>query len=160
MEKICKMKIKTTLYMLVIICLVQACGNNAEQNKHASEPAQAGPVSLIDSLNQKVNEGHDFSMSKMGKMVTLQKSITANIDSLQQLEPVPKSKISSLKEAGHHLDVINGSMYQWMENFDFDLKNMDSTAKVQYLRTNLKRIQEIDDSTRKFIEEAQKALQP
>lgn len=154
------MKTITVLYLLAVICLVESCGNNKQQNKQSAEPLHTGPVSLIDSLNKKVNEGHDFSMSKMGKMVTLQKSITASIDSLQNLQPVPQSKISSLKEASHHLHIINGSMYQWMDNFDFDLKNMDSATKVQYLRTNLKRIQEIDDSTRKFIDEAQQALQP
>lgn len=141
---------------LLSASLFVACGSNTDQNNTDQEKH---PTTLIDSLNKEVNEGHDLAMAKMGTIISLQKSAKHLIDSLQKLQPVNQIQISEIQKADKDLENIKGSMYNWMEAFDFELKNMDSLAKVQYLNTNLKRIREIDDSTAQLIDQAKKTLQ-
>ena len=150
------MKPISFLYLLAATFLM-ACGSNTGQKNTDNRDK---PVSLIDSLNKKVNEGHDQAMAKMGAIISLQKSAQHIIDSLQKQKPVNQATIKEIQKAANGLENIKGSMYSWMEQFDFDLKNMDSLTKVNYLQSNLKRIREIDDSTVQLIDEAKRSLQP
>jgi|GEM_PF-2555164 len=148
------MKCATIIITLGLLALV-SCGTQEDQKK-AEKSSKS--VTLIDSLNKKVNEGHDLAMAKMGTIVRLQKAATSMVDSLQKIKPVNQGFIRQIQQADQQLAQIKGSMYTWMDNFDFDLKNMDSTQKVNYLKTNLKRILEIDDSTAQIIHNAKSVM--
>lgn len=148
------MKFATIFCSLGLLALI-SCGSHENQKK---SDKQDKAVSVIDSLNKKVNDGHDLAMAKMGTIVRLQKAATSMVDSLQKLQPVNHAFVTRIQQADHQLEQIKGSMYTWMDNFDFDLKNMDSVQKVNYLKTNLKRILEIDDSTAEIISDAKSIM--
>jgi len=148
------MKCATIFCSLGLLAII-SCGSHADQKKSNKETKS---ISVIDSLNKKVNDGHDLAMAKMGTIVRLQKAATSMVDSLQKLQPVNHAFVSQIQQSEHQLEQIKGSMYTWMDNFDFDLKNMDSVQKVNYLKTNLKRILEIDDSTAQIISDARSIM--
>lgn len=95
-----------------------ACANNTDHNNTDNHNK---PVSLVDSINRKVNEGHDQAMPKMGDIVSPQKLAQHIIDSLQKQEPINHEKIAKIQKATKGLENINGSMYNWVEQFDFEL---------------------------------------
>lgn len=120
-------------------------------------PAKAGK-SPIDSMMEVVMHGHDEGMSKMGRVEKAAQDLSHKIDSLQQAKKVDQTLLTTWKSAKTNLDLADSSMNKWMDEFDMDMPNMDSMAKVQYLQSNIKWVSGVADSLGTALKNAEEIL--
>ncbi|AYD48133.1 MAG TPA: hypothetical protein VFQ86_07595 [Arachidicoccus soli] len=125
--------------IIVSVCIlamaVTACNSGTNAN---SAEKKAKMLSPLDSMMQKVMDGHDRSMGKMGHLLINHKAIDHKIDSLQKSSASNNAaEIAILQAANKRIDSATGDMNKWMESFDMEMDKMDSTAKVNYLQKNM-----------------------
>jgi hypothetical protein len=120
-------------------------------------PAKAGK-SPLDSMMEIVMHGHDEGMSKMGRVEKAAQELSHKIDSLQQAKKVDQTLLATWKSAKTNLDLADSSMNKWMDEFDMDMPNMDSSTKVQYLQSNIKWVSSVADSLGTALKNAEEIL--
>lgn len=121
----------------VCIAAMALIACNSGTNASSAEK-QAKVLSPLDSMMQKVMDGHDRSMGKMGHLLINHKAIEHKVDSLQKSSaPNNAAEIAILQAANKRIDSVTGSMNKWMESFDMEMDKMDSSAKVNYLQKNM-----------------------
>ena len=114
-------------YSLVIAVtgfLIISCNNNEK------EPVIAKKT-LVDSLQELVDDGHIAGMAKMGKLTRLQQKATQLLDSINKLPAKAQQNIAGykakLEEVLKDLNYAEFAMDKWMNEF----YSKDTTIKVE-----------------------------
>lgn len=141
-------------YIFIIITfLAIACNNFATQD---AKPSQA------DSLEKLVLEGHDIAMPKIKKLERLQKQTSAAIDSLNKLSASAaknnlayKAKLDTTLQS---LNNANFAMNKWMEEFEYDSLRNNEPQRIQYLQSELQKVNKMKDAVLSSIALADSVL--
>lgn len=99
----------------------------------------------VDELKDEIMQGHDEVMGKMGKVKKLELTLIDLPDSIATLN-------DSTMIVKHDLESSNNWMNQWMREYD-----MESTDE-EYLKGELKKVNEMSDYINKSITNAEKIL--
>ncbi|WP_460766981.1 viral A-type inclusion protein [Niabella terrae] len=138
--------------LFLILFFLGAC------NSPASD--QQPPVSVADSLQQLVIEGHDVAMAKMFVMQRQQKDLQARLDSLKK-QPAGIVSENSLKTTGAVLAAVTAAdiaMHHWMNGFKYDTLKDNPGAREQYLRQQLTTVNQMKDQVLSSVAAADSLL--
>jgi hypothetical protein len=99
-----------------------------------NENAPTTQKTLVDNWMDSVMVGHDVGMAKMGAMATYKKQIQQLSDSIQQLKQPDGFLLARCDSAIHLLTHAETAMNEWMNSFDYEMKEKNETQKITYLK--------------------------
>lgn len=148
--------IKFILYSTIAIIFVACADNGSEERKDGYSKK---PQTTEDSLFEEVMHGHDTAMAKMGKLGRYQKAVNEKLDSLREvggnkLEEAEKS----LKDLGVELKEAEEGMNNWMDNFEIDSAMNNIERRIEYLKSEKIRVDDVKEKIFRTLEKADSLL--
>lgn len=132
------------LWIVAICLLLAACGSNKETpvRTNGYEPVLTDKQ---DSLEHDVLDGHDQAMARIAKLSKTSKKVQEWIDSLSVLPSSKKDLTleSNLKTAKRELGEAQQAMNEWMDGFRLDSLKENKTARIQYLESELVKVNQM-----------------
>lgn len=141
------------LSILLLSSALFACQNNTKDTTGNEDVSESGaPTEEIKKLKKETLQLHDKVMSKMNKMAQLRSKLKENISD-------KNADTAAMIQAEANLAGAKEKMMNWMRNFE-DPDKLEATEeeKTQYLRDQRNRMEEIQNYTRKSIQEAEELL--
>jgi hypothetical protein len=135
-----------------------ACNSSGEKSKPTPDSTTENPKTPADSLMSDVLEGHDASMSKMGKLDAMQQEVQKVLDSIAKLPGKTKTMLAPYKtkmeRALEDLKSAKSEMEIWMDTFNMDsaLNNMEQ--RLKYLRDEKLKISGIKENILHSLQKA------
>ncbi len=130
---------------LFAIALLISCGQS-----NSSEQAEETTTSPEDELYKKVMAIHDEVMPKMNDIYKLKKQLEEEIknspDLVEERKQAIENRISQLNEASE-------SMMQWMRDFDPESSKETQDEYLEYLNSELEKVNKVKDEMLKALEE-------
>lgn len=156
------MKNPITLLLLSWI-IFNAC-NNASSDKAADRENgySTAPSTKVDSLLEDIGQAHDFGMSKMHKLIGLQKSLSHYLDSMNTLT-VPlsekaKAYVQSMINARNDLNKADSAMNNWMDKFTPDSAQNNIDQRIKYLESEKEKVGKVKELLSTSINRADSLL--
>ena len=122
-------KIITPLLAIAFITFYSC--NSGDKNESGGDPQKT----LVDSLEEQVDEGHNLGMARYGKLKSMKLAAEQLLDSISKRPAKAKEAAAPLKEKldGLVLELHEAkeAMDKWMREYDMDsaLNNLEQRAK-------------------------------
>ena len=143
---------------LAALSILVSCGNQEETSDRKDGYSQA-PQTAEDSLFEEVMHGHDTAMAKMGKLGRYQKQVDAKIDSLKKLGGSKWAELEkSLGTLGAELKDAQEGMNRWMDEFEIDSAQEDMKRRIDYLRSEKIKVDDVKEKIFHTLEKADSLL--
>jgi hypothetical protein len=136
--------------------LLTACNNSSDTKDKTAKKSEA------DSLYERVMDGHDAGMGKMGKLTKVQQEVSRLIDSIGKL-PAKTRKAAApykakLENLLAELKSSENGMNQWMESFNIDSAVNESKERLNYLATEQIKVSKVKDAILNSLQKADSVL--
>ncbi|NND04859.1 MAG: hypothetical protein HKN87_00645 [Saprospiraceae bacterium] len=152
MEYICQYTNRLWLLLLIVIGFTVACGNDyAKTTPEASVPERLQP------LYQEILQIHDEVMPEMNQISKLQNSLSSQLDTLRNQEPVNKEKLKETNRMLGELNRAENAMWSWMHRFA-KLDSVPVDDKEKFLRAEKSSANSMKDLMLRSIEDANEYL--
>ena len=145
------------IYLPFLLLLAIACGNNESSDR--KDGFTKGPQSAEDSLFDEVMHGHDTAMAKMGKLGRYKKEVTAKLDSLKKVGGKKWADVGqSLNGLKTDLQQAEDGMNKWMEDFDIDSAQDNIERRLEYLKNEKIKVDEVKRKIFQTLDKADSIL--
>ena len=137
---------KTIFPILIVLLLsIASCGGKEKSKQEV----------LLD----KVMAVHDEVMPKMGDLMSYKRQLNERIEELHA-EGIEDnaSKIAQLRKAADDLQNSHDEMMSWMHQFDKNFKGMVEKEIMDYLKDQMKKIEQVGVSTNNALKNAEELL--
>lgn len=132
------------LLMFSLIILLMACG--PQESNDRTDGYTRKPTDAADSLFQVVMDGHDEAMAKMGKLKGYQQQIQKKLDSLGlRGKAAGRALENDLRSTGAKLKEAEEKMNTWMQEFSIDSAENDARRRIEYLKSEKLKVNEVRD---------------
>lgn len=151
---------KKVFFFLSAIAIISiiACNNSGHDHPQTTESK-----SEADSLMDKVMEGHNIAMPKMGKLSKASQEAQRLMDSISKLPAKAKEATApltkKLDELKKELDYADMAMNKWMEEFKFDSTFSNTEEKIKYLTEEKIKVDKVKDAVLNSLQKADSVLQ-
>lgn len=136
---------KKFVILFAAMTFAVACGNNAE--------ADTKSVDNVEALKKEVMEVHDKTMEQMGTLSKLDKALNSKFMQQGGDTATYMNVITDLRRA--HEDMMD-----WMRNFENpDEMQASEEEKVDYLKGQKEKLNQLEEYTTSSIERGQKLLE-
>ena len=150
---------KKIFFSLLILVGLVACTSTENKDK-AKAPDQ--PMTLVDSLLQQVEEGHDVGMAKIGKLHISKEKVQHLIDSISKLpaktQDAAKTYVAKLKEAISDLDYADMAMDKWMTEYEPDSAIGNKDQRLVYLQDEAMKVNKVKAAILNSMQKADSLL--
>jgi len=141
----------------IALFALAACGE--DHSGHRKDGFSETAKTPEDSLFQKVMDGHDEAMAKMGKLSGYRKQVESRIDSLKQVKSSAKADLSrQYEELKEKLKLAEDGMNQWMHEFSIDSAQDDIDRRMEYLRSEQVKVEKVKEDIFSVLQRADSAL--
>lgn len=145
------------IYLPIVVLLAIACSNNESSDR--KDGFTKGPQSAEDSLFDEVMHGHDTAMAKMGKLGRYKKEVTAKLDSLKAVGGKKWADVEqSLNGLKTDLQEAEDGMNKWMEDFDIDSAQDNIERRLEYLKDEKIKVDEVKRKIFQTLDKADSLL--
>lgn len=152
------MKKNILIVPAIVFAFVVSCNNSENKNGKTGEISKTH----VDSLLDKVLEGHDAGMAKMGKLSTMQNKVQHILDSLIKLSDKSKTALSNYKNSLDsllaELKSAQDGMNKWMDEFNMDSASDDVDLRTQYMESEKDKVTKIKESMLSALKKADSLL--
>ena len=135
-----------------------SCNGASEGNHGPGKKAKTEADSLMD----RVMEGHDIGMAKMGKLTRAEQTTRRLLDSISQLpekarrsaEPL-RARLDSLQK---ELSYAEMAMNKWMDEFNMDSAIHEAKARIEYLKNEELKVDKVKEAILGSLQKADSVL--
>ena len=150
------MIMKKIFSAIIFIALMMACNNSDSGTKKSAEEIKA------DSLEKDIDQLHGSAMGRNMQLRDVQKKVEAALDSISKLPANLKSAASPyqsrLDSLLNRLKYADYAMETWMGEYKFDSFNNDVQKRMQYLESELSKIQKVKQAIVSSLQNADSVL--
>ncbi len=134
-----------------------ACADNSSEER--KDGYSQRPQNPEDSLFEEVMHGHDTAMAKMGRLGRYRKDVESKLDSLEKTGSKATATLKSkLQELGVDLKKAEDGMNQWMEDFDIDSAQDNIERRIEYLKNEKIKVDDVKEKILQTLEKADSLL--
>ena len=164
-----KRVIRSGSFLVLLVCLLGACGEKQEEKKEVPVLEKPQPEIVkekdetqeaIDEVYQEVMEIHDRSMAQMSEVRRLSQQLK---DSIEHTNVNPMEQEEVINKYRNHLKELNNAnqeMLQWMRQFDREGNGASTKEeKLEYFRKEKEKISSVDKQVNEALRSARGILQ-
>jgi len=144
----------------LLACIAVSCTNTDKKHDHGQTGDQ--PMTLTDSLEKDIDDGHMVGMSKIGKLHNMQKEIQRVIDSVGKLPAKAKAAASpylaKLDSVMKDLSYADFAMDKWMTEYEMDSAKADLQRRIKYLTEEKLKVDKMKEAVLSSMQKADSLL--
>lgn len=148
-----KLLCPSLLFAVLMIC---SCNDDAGSRQKGSPGNE--PKTLVDSLDEAVDDDHIEGMSKMGRLTRAEQATRRMLDSIQKLPAKAREQAAPLKEKledlQRELSYAESAMNKWMNEFSMDSLVNDAEERINYLRSEKNKVGKVKEAILNGLEHA------
>jgi len=149
---------KKSIFYFALLVAVSIVACNDAANEHNRHVKGKEPKTLVDSLNEAVDDDHIIGMSKMGRLTRAEQTTRRLLDSLAKLpvkarqaaEPF-KNKLDSLQK---ELSYAEAAMDKWMKEYKMDSLINNVEERVRYLSSEKLKVGKVKEAILNSLQKA------
>lgn len=140
------------------IISIAACKNSNREN--VSTPAAS--ITLTDSLEKEVMDGHNVGMAKYGKLKGSLIATQKLLDSIAKLPAKSRELISGsqkkLEELAEELNAAISGMDKWMDEYNMDSAVNNTGLRIKYLKNEKLKVTIVKEAILNSLQKADTLL--
>ncbi len=147
---------KKLVYAAMFLFAV-ACGNS--ESTERTDGFSKKSTAPEDILFDEVMHGHDTAMAKMGRISRYKKEVQSQLDSLSKIPGTAKKEIeTALLDLQTDLKNAEDGMNKWMDEFDIDSAQDNISKRIDYLKDEKLRVNEVKEKIFNSLDKADSLL--